>query len=144
MAEVASSVDAEELSPEEIIGHFKTMKNDIRTMTMKVEELEAEFNEHQLVMDSISTMEPARKAWRLVGGVLIQQTVGEVLPAISTHQEMIKKLLETVTAQMKAKEKESTDWKLKYNIQTQQERELQRVQPPESAAQVSSSPGVLA
>ena len=42
-----------------------------------------------LVINSISTMEPSRKAWRLVGGVLIQQSVGEVLPAVTTHQSMV-------------------------------------------------------
>ena len=75
-------------------------------------------------------MAPERKAFRLVGGVLIQQTVGEVLPAVTSHQAMIKKLLDSVSGSMRAKQMEANNWKVKYNIQTQQERELQRSQAP--------------
>jgi len=83
-----ASVD-EELSPEDVIGRYKAMRNDIKKLTAKVDELEAEFNEHQLVISAISSMELSRKAFRLVGGVLIQQTVGEVLPAVTSHQAMV-------------------------------------------------------
>ena len=81
-----------------------------------------------LVINSISSMEHGRKAFRLVGGVLIQQTVGEVLPAVTSHQAMIKQLLDSVGGTLSAKEAETKAWKVKYNIQTQQEREMQRVQ----------------
>jgi hypothetical protein len=37
----------EELAPEAIIAQFKTMRSEIKKMTNKVDELEAEFNEHQ-------------------------------------------------------------------------------------------------
>jgi prefoldin subunit 2 len=83
-----ASID-EELSPEDVIGRYKAMRNDIKKLTTKVDELEAEFNEHQLVISAISSMELGRKAFRLVGGVLIQQTVGEVLPAVTSHQAMV-------------------------------------------------------
>jgi len=85
----------EELSPEDVIGRYKAMRNDIKKLTAKVDELEAEFNEHQLVISAISSMELSRKAFRLVGGVLIQQTVGEVLPAVTSHQAMVRSLPHT-------------------------------------------------
>jgi len=47
----------------------------------------------RLVINSISKMESGRKAFRLVGGVLIQQTVGEVLPAVTGHQAMVRPIL---------------------------------------------------
>jgi hypothetical protein len=37
----------EELSPEEIISKYKTMRTQIRDMATKMDELELEFNEHQ-------------------------------------------------------------------------------------------------
>mmetsp|Transcript_35149 Transcript_35149/g.71658 ORF Transcript_35149/g.71658 Transcript_35149/m.71658 type:complete len:146 (-) Transcript_35149:238-675(-) len=138
--------DENEISPEEIISRFKAMRNEIKKLTNKVDELEAEFNEHQLVIDSISKLESGRKAFRLVGGVLIQQTVGDVLPAVTSHQSMVKQLLEKVMENLNMKEKESMDWKVKYNIQTQQERELNKTQ---TGGKLSPSPptqntGVLA
>lgn len=110
---------------------------------------------NRLVINTISSMDGDRKAFRLIGGVLIQQTVGDVLPAVTTHQAMvslkscpmnifnlrsmsqIKQLLETVGGTLKSKEREAKMWKVKYNIQTQQERELARQPAP-------SSNGVLA
>lgn len=103
------------------------MRNEIKKMSMKVEDLEAEFNEHQLVINSMTTMAPERKAFRLIGGVLVQQTVAEVLPAVLSHQQMVKQLLDAVGSSLQAKELETRNWKAKYNIQTQQERELQKV-----------------
>jgi len=59
-------------------------------------------------------------------------------PALDAQQ--IKQLLEGVSGGMHAKEKEARAWKVKYNIQTQQERELQRTQ----AEPARAGPGVLA
>ena len=87
----AVAAPEEELSPEEVIGRYKTMRGEIKKLATKVGELEAEFDEHQLVISAISSMEAERKAFRLVGGVLIQQTVGEVLPAVTSHQSMVRK-----------------------------------------------------
>jgi len=52
----------------------------------------------------------------------------------------VKQLLEKVMQNLNSKEAESKEWKSKYNIQTQQERELSRTQPPPPGA----SAGVLA
>ena len=108
----------------------------------------------------------------------MQQTIGEVLPAVQQHQTMVggdclsirpatytarlpcltlvpvrarpafpnlsnqlKQLLDTVSAQLSAKEKEAVAWKVKYKIQTQQERELARHQATEQAAAGAASGG---
>lgn len=39
----------------------------------------------RLVIDSISPLEPDRKCFRMVGGVLVERTVKEVLPALQTN-----------------------------------------------------------
>ena len=139
----------------------------------------------RLVLSSISKMESSRKSFRLIGGVLVQQTVGEVLPAVQDYKNMvsevtarpiqnnyhpvacgklralirlyflgenslqIKQLLDNVSGTLAAKEKEAAAWKVKYNIQTQQERELARAQALEAAAaapekSVEAQKGVLA
>lgn len=66
-------------------------------------------------------------------GVLVQQTVAEVLPEVTMHQSMITQLLESVSKALLSKEKETRAWKLRYNIQTQQERELQKVNEQQQA-----------
>lgn len=40
---------------------------------------------YRLVIDSISPLEPERKCFRMVGGVLVERTIKEVLPALETN-----------------------------------------------------------
>lgn len=40
-----------------------------------VSELESERAEHQLVLMSLEKLEPTRRCWRLVGGILVERTV---------------------------------------------------------------------
>ena len=50
MADLLSEKNGEipaEISPEEVIGRYKGMRNEIKKMTLKIDELETEFNEHQ-------------------------------------------------------------------------------------------------
>ncbi len=52
-----------------------------------------ERDEHKLVVDTLSKLESERKAFRLVGGVLVERTVGDVLPAVSQNYEGVRLLL---------------------------------------------------
>jgi hypothetical protein len=68
--------------------------------------------------------------------------------SFSAFSQQIKQLLGMQEANLQAKEIETKAWKIKYNIQTQQERELQRAQAQEVTPIAASSPspptGVLA
>ena len=50
-------------------------------------QLTLERDEHKLVIDQLSTLEPERKAFRLIGGILVEKTVGEALPAVQQNYE---------------------------------------------------------
>jgi prefoldin subunit 2 len=52
-----------------------------------------ERDEHRLVIESLTKLESERKAFRLIGGVLVEKTVGEVLPAVSQNFEGVRALL---------------------------------------------------
>ena len=41
-------------------------------------------------------MEPGRKAFRLIGGVLVERTVGEVLPAVRKNKENLFQMITTL------------------------------------------------
>ncbi len=56
-------------------------------------QLTLERDEHKLVVDTLSKLESERKAFRLVGGVLVERTVGDVLPAVSQNYEGVRLLL---------------------------------------------------
>jgi prefoldin subunit 2 len=47
--------------------------------------LTLERDEHKLVVDTLSKLNNDRKAFRMVGGVLVERTVGDVLPAVTQN-----------------------------------------------------------
>lgn len=53
-------------------------------------QLTLEKDEHKLVIDQLSTLEPERKAFRLIGGILVEKTVGEALPAVQQNFEGVR------------------------------------------------------
>jgi prefoldin subunit 2 len=44
----------------------------------------------RLVLNTINQMDAQRKCFRLVGGVLVERTVGEVLPAVSRNKDNVR------------------------------------------------------
>jgi prefoldin subunit 2 len=45
-------------------------------------DLDDEKKEHELVIEATKELESNRKCWRMIGGVLVERTLGEVLPAL--------------------------------------------------------------
>jgi prefoldin subunit 2 len=84
-------------------------------------------------LDEALEEEPDRKCFRLIGGVLVERTVKDVVPALQTnrdgvsqviplslpnliHVAQIKKVIATLTEQIKSKEQEFEDFKRERNI----------------------------
>ena len=56
----------------------------------------ADHHEHELVLSAMDGLEPTRKCFRLVGGVLVERTVAEVHPAVDSNKEKIKSVIESL------------------------------------------------
>ena len=63
------------------------MKQDLQNSATKIGELEQEKDEHQLVIDTISPLDPERTCFRLVGGVLVKKTVRDTLPMVDQNKQ---------------------------------------------------------
>lgn len=85
-------------------------------MASKAAELEMEINEHSLVIETLKEVDPSRKCFRLVGGVLVERTVKEVMPALENNKEQITKIVDSLNSQMQAKGRELTEYRERYNI----------------------------
>ncbi|KAG0294448.1 hypothetical protein BGZ98_001771 [Dissophora globulifera] len=107
-------------SDQELTQTYNSMKSELNQLAQKIGELETEADEHTLVVDTISPLDPERKCFRLVGGVLVERTVKEVLPALMTNQEGIKNVTMQLVQKYKAKEDEFLAFQKKYNIQVKQ------------------------
>ena len=79
-------------APEPAVAReYNAMKNKFNTIAAKINELEAERNEHALVVASMEKLEAGRRCFRLVSGVLVERTVGEVLPAVRKNLEGVRR-----------------------------------------------------
>ena len=54
-------------------------------------DLDEEKRENNLVMDTIKGLEPNRKAWRLIGGVLVEKNIGEITTSLKENIENLEK-----------------------------------------------------
>nr|CAG4643654.1 EOG090X0L97 [Ilyocryptus agilis] len=129
-------------SNEEIIQGFQRLRAEQRQLASKLSELEMDLNEHKLVIDTLQNVDADRKCFRMVGGVLVERTVREVLPALTTNRDQMVKLIEALTNQITVKGQEINDYKEKNNIRIQNRNE---VHPGESTAADSkvANQGVL-
>ncbi|KAJ0402736.1 hypothetical protein P43SY_007878 [Pythium insidiosum] len=108
------------LTDQQIIATYKAMRAEIRQLAEKIAELEIEVTEHDRVIASLKELPPTRKAFRMVGGVLVERTVQEVLPAVSTNRDGITQVLAQLSESIKQKETSANEWQRKYNIEVQQ------------------------
>lgn len=96
---------------------YQSRRSELQGIASKIGELEGEADEHKLVIDTLteaSKADPDRKCFRLIGGVLVERTVKEVLPALQTNLEGLKQILETLLKQYKQKESELQDFQREY------------------------------
>ncbi|XP_034470943.1 prefoldin subunit 2 isoform X2 [Hippoglossus hippoglossus] len=103
-------------SAEQVVSTFQRMRQEQRGMASKAAELEMDINEHSLVIDTLREVDSSRKCFRLVGGVLVERTVKEVLPALENNKEQISKIIEGINTKMQSKGRELTEYRERYNI----------------------------
>ncbi|XP_036444104.1 prefoldin subunit 2-like [Colossoma macropomum] len=104
------------LSAEQVVAGFQRLRQEQRSMATKAAELEMEISEHSLVIDALKEVDPSRKCYRLIGGVLVERTVSEVLPALENNKEQISKIVDSLGTQMQTKGKELNEYRERYNI----------------------------
>ena len=92
------------------------MKQELTAIAQKIGELEMERDEHQLVIETIKPLQADRKCFRLVGGVLVERNVGQVLPAVSQNMDGIAALIKQLATNYKKKEDDLAEYQKKYNI----------------------------
>ncbi|ETV73601.1 hypothetical protein H257_11719 [Aphanomyces astaci] len=108
-----------QLNEQQVIATYKGMKNEVRQLAEKHAELELELHEHQRVAETLNGYEGTRRAFRMVGGVLVERTVAEVLPAVASNADGIQKLMVQVADLLKQKEATANAWQAQYNIRSQ-------------------------
>jgi len=141
MASVDSKKKGPRKSAEELVAGFNVLRGEQRQIASKIYELEGDLSEHRIVIESLKTVDEGRKCYRMIGGVLIERTVKDVLPDLESNMEQIKRAVELLNTKLIEKGKEIVEYKEKNNIQFQvPERIVEEDEPEETKP---AKPGVL-
>ncbi|KJZ80602.1 Putative prefoldin subunit 2 [Hirsutella minnesotensis 3608] len=100
---------------------YSNYKHTLQQMAQKIGDIEQEAEEHRLVLETLEPLSEDRKCFRLINGVLVERTVKDVAPALKTNQEGLRKVLDDLVKQYKAKQDELDKWKKKNNVQVVQQ-----------------------
>ena len=104
-------------SQETIIQGFNALRNEQRSIASKTNELQQDLNEHKIVIETLEGVSGDRKCFRMVGGVLVERTVKEVIPALVNNRDKMSKLIDTLDKQLTEKGEEINGYMEKHNIQ---------------------------
>lgn len=69
--------------------------------------------ESRLVIETLQPLPEERKCFRMINGVLVERTVKDVMPQLTTNAEGLKKVLDDLLKQYTAKQEELEKWKVR-------------------------------
>lgn len=69
----------------QIIDTYQKLNQELQMLAAKLNDLDIKAQEHQLVHNALEPLDKNRKCFRLVGGVLVERTVSEVLPVLNMN-----------------------------------------------------------
>ncbi|CAB61459.1 Prefoldin beta-like protein [Schizosaccharomyces pombe] len=98
---------AEQPSRQQILQtQYNSYKSRLQQIAQKIVDLETDADEHKLVMDTLNSMDNNRRCFRMIHGVLVERTVGTVVPILKTTQEGIQTAMNGLLDQYKQLEAE--------------------------------------
>ena len=89
LPEEPKPVPIDKMTPQQLDVALQRLEQERTKLVSKVSEMGQESREHQLVLDVFAKVEPTRRCFRLVGGVLVEQTVAAVQPALAENKKNI-------------------------------------------------------
>ncbi|KAK6173079.1 hypothetical protein SNE40_016608 [Patella caerulea] len=129
-------------SQEQIVSAFNELRQQQRSLVSKMSEIEMDIKEHELVIDTLKEVDEGRKCYRMVGGVLVERTVKDVLPALTNNKEQMSKLVETLSKQMETKGSEINKFREEHNLKIRGE-DSKDIEGKDQDAAKSGASGVL-
>ncbi|XP_070497589.1 probable prefoldin subunit 2 [Chironomus tepperi] len=118
---MASTKSNQKTAQEEVFTQFQHLRNEQRNLVNNLSTLELDLKEHKTVIDTLKTVDENRKCFRLIGGVLCEQTVKETLPNLIQNKDQLEKLIENGKDQLTKKGLEINKFKEEHNIQVREQ-----------------------
>ncbi|KAK6434241.1 hypothetical protein LTR95_009579 [Oleoguttula sp. CCFEE 5521] len=106
---------------QELQTQYSNFKDTLQNIASQIGNVEQEVDEHKLVLETLTPLPSDRKCFRMINGVLVERTVGDVLPTLQSNADNMSKVLEELAKQYKTKQDEMEKWKKKNKIQVVQQ-----------------------
>lgn len=90
---MAESDRNEPINEQVVANMYTAMRSELNQIYSKITELEMDVSEHSLVINAIQPLDPSRRCYRMIGGVLVERTIKEVLPAVQRNKEGIEEVI---------------------------------------------------
>lgn len=116
MANTGGSDVREPVNEQVVANLYATMRSEMNQLYSKITELEMEVSEHTLVIGAIQPLDPSRRCYRMIGGVLVERTIKEVLPAVQRNKEGLEEVIGRLNEALEKKKKEIAEFEAKYKI----------------------------
>lgn len=106
---------------QQLQAEYDGYKTALEQLSQKISELESESDEHRIVLESLKPLDGGRRCMRMVGSVLIDQTVKDVIPTLELTREGLTKALDTLKRDAAKTQKELNAWKEKNHVKVVQD-----------------------
>ncbi|CAJ1958657.1 unnamed protein product [Sphenostylis stenocarpa] len=130
----------EPINEQAVANMYASMRSELNQIYSKITELEMEVSEHILVINAIQPLDQSRRCYRMIGGVLVERTIKEVLPAVQRNKEGLEEVVARLNEALEKKKKEITEFETKYKIRI---RKADAEVKDESGRKEGSAQGVL-
>ncbi|KAK6918226.1 Prefoldin beta-like [Dillenia turbinata] len=116
MASKSSGDGKDPINEQMIANMYASLRSEINQIYSKITELEMEVSEHSLVIGAIQPLDPSRRCYRMIGGVLLERTIKEVLPTVHRNKEGLEEVISRLNKALEKKKKEVAKFEAKYKI----------------------------
>ncbi|KAH1248208.1 putative prefoldin subunit 2 [Glycine max] len=130
----------EPVNEQAVANMYAAMRSELNQIYSKITELEMEVSEHTLVTNAIQPLDQSRRCYRMIGGVLVERTIKEVLPAVQRNKEGLEEVVARLNEALEKKKKEISEFEAKYKIRI---RKADAEVKDESGRKEGSAQGVL-
>ncbi|VVC34738.1 Prefoldin beta-like [Cinara cedri] len=96
---------------------FNALRMEQKQLATKLSEIELDLNEHNTVIETLKKLDGGRKCFRLIGGILVERNISDVLPTLIKNSGEMRKIINTLNDQLTKKGTEINEFKQKHNIQ---------------------------
>ncbi|KFD55537.1 hypothetical protein M514_03589, partial [Trichuris suis] len=106
------------MASSETIEKYRQMRREEKALVSKRIELESDREEHRIVLQTLSGLNEDRRCYRILGGVLIERKVKDIVPFLVSSEEHLSRTISSLLEKEEQKRQELTAFAAEHNIRT--------------------------